>query len=54
MEDVKKVIAELIKQFGIVEAGNKVTENNLMALHMKINMAIDGQITLPKVKEDVS
>ena len=53
-EDVKKVIATLINQFVTAESGNRVTENNMMALHMKINMALDGAISMKAPEEDKS
>jgi hypothetical protein len=46
MEEIKQVVQQLIQEFTQVEAGNKVTQNNMLGLSMKIGMALDGKITL--------
>jgi hypothetical protein len=53
MDGKKRIIHEVIRHFIIAEVGNKVTENNMMALEYKIGMVLDGIITLDdnKVKE---
>jgi hypothetical protein len=54
MEDTKKVIAQLMNEFVKEEAGNRVTSNNIMALNMKVNMALDGDITMQPPKKTPS
>ena len=51
MEEIKKVVNILIENFTKEEAGNRVTSNNMFALHSRIMMALDGQITTEKPKE---
>jgi hypothetical protein len=46
MEDIKKVVGHLLANFTKEELGNRVTNNNMMALTMMIGQALDGQITL--------
>lgn len=45
-KDTKKVIAVLIQNFVKEEKGNRVTSNNMLALNIAINQAIDGLITI--------
>lgn len=52
MEDVKKVIGVLIKEFTQEESGNRVTSNNMSGLQLKIMMAIDGKISLNPADKD--
>lgn len=51
MEEIKQIVGMIIKEFQTAEVGNKVTENNMMGLQFKINMALDGKITLKKPEE---
>jgi hypothetical protein len=46
MEDYTKIIQQIMHEFVREEAGNKVTVNNIMALNMKVNMVLKGEITL--------
>jgi hypothetical protein len=48
MEEIKKVVGHLLANFTKEEMGNRVTNNNMMALTMQIGQALDGQITLKK------
>jgi len=52
MEETKKIINMIISQFQQAEVGNKVTENNMMGLQMKIMMALDGKLKLADRPED--
>jgi hypothetical protein len=57
MEDIKKVVGHLLANFTKEEMGNRVTNNNMMALTMMIGQALDGQITLDdpaRKKEDTT
>ena len=45
-DEIKKVIAALIQNFVQEEQGNRVTSNNMLALTMMINQALDGEISL--------
>jgi len=51
MEEIKKVINALMDNFTKEEAGNRVTSNNMFALHSRIMMALDGQITMTPPKD---
>jgi hypothetical protein len=52
-DEIKKVVAVLIQNFIKEEAGNRITSNNMLALSIGINQAIDGQITMSKPGEGV-
>jgi len=45
-DEIKKVIAALIQNFVQEEQGNRVTSNNMLALTVMINQALDGKISL--------
>ncbi len=46
MEEIKKTVTALIDNFTKEELGNRVTSNNMFALHARLMMALDGQITI--------
>jgi hypothetical protein len=52
MEDIKKVMQTVIDNFTREEQGNRVTVNNMMALAIKVNMVLDGKITLTPPNQD--
>ena len=51
IEEIKEVVGHLLANFTKEEAGNRVTSNNMLALTLHINHALDGQITLQKQEE---
>jgi hypothetical protein len=46
MKEYIKIIQQIMHEFVREESGNKVTVNNIMALNMKVNMVLKGEITL--------
>lgn len=51
MDEIKKVIGQLLQNFTQEEAGNKVTSNNMAGLAMNLMGALDGNITLKPPEE---
>jgi hypothetical protein len=54
MEEIKKVVEAILSNFLKEEQGNRVTSNNMLALSVHINGALDGKITItpPNKKEE--
>ncbi len=52
MEEMKKIVGAILGEFTKIEAGNRVTSNNMAGLQMQLFMALDGQITM-KAPEEV-
>jgi hypothetical protein len=48
MEEIKKVVILLLENFLKEEHGNRVTQNNMMALGVQIGQALDGKIVIDK------
>ena len=46
VEEFKRIIGQVIKNFVATEAGNKVTPNNMLGLTVIIGQVLDGEITL--------
>lgn len=52
MDKIKKVVDVLLQKFLEEEKGNRVTNNNMMALGIQIGQAFNGQITLTPPSTD--
>jgi hypothetical protein len=50
IKEIKEVVGHLMANFIKEEMGNRVTSNNMMALAIQVNQALDGQITIKKPK----
>ena len=46
IDEIKQVVGALIKNFVEEEKGNRVTDNNMTGLTVKLMGALDGQITM--------
>jgi hypothetical protein len=51
IKEVKQTVGHILANFTKEEAGNRVTNNNMMALTIMIGQAIDGQITTTKPED---
>jgi ABC-type polysaccharide/polyol phosphate transport system ATPase subunit len=48
VSEIKQTVMQLLSNFVKEEHGNRVTNNNMLALQIQIGQAFDGQITTKK------